>query len=144
MEDTYLWVKSLHIIAVISWMAGILYLPRIFVYHAEAMKGSELDKVFQTMERRLMRIIMLPSMVATYIFGFWLASLLHAWKEPWFHMKIALIAALTVFHMFCAHWRKCFMQGKNVHSHRFFRITNEIAPILMIGIVLLVVLKPLV
>lgn len=142
MENTYFWVKSLHIIAVISWMAGILYLPRIFVYHAQAEAGGEADKTFQVMERKLLRIIMNPSMILTYVFGLWLADILHAWADPWFHVKAALVLFMTVLHMMCARWRKDFEKGSNTKSHVYFRIMNEVGTFLMIGIVVLVVLKP--
>lgn len=139
----YLWVKSLHIIAVISWMAGIFYLPRLFVYHADAEKGSELSETLKIMERKLLRIIMNPAMVVT-----WLAGGCLLWANPsvmeqgWMHAKILLVVLMTVFHHMLGRFRKRFLVDENIQSHKFYRKINEIPTILMIVIVILVVVRP--
>jgi putative membrane protein len=143
----YEWVKAFHIIAVISWMAGMLYLPRLFVYHCAAEKGSVQSETFKVMERRLLRAIINPAMIATYVFGLWLAWLgpdsRYGWfASPWLWAKIALVLALSAVHGLLARWMKDFATDNNRHSQKFYRIINEVPTILMILIVLLVVLKP--
>lgn len=141
--DSYLIVKSLHIISVISWMAGMLYLPRLYVYHAGAVPGSEMDLTFQTMERRLLRFIINPAMIATFLFGIVLVAQLGvAGLGGWFHAKILLVVLLTVLHGLFSIWRKAFVAGKNTHSARFYRLINEVPTVAMIAIVFLVVVKP--
>ncbi|MFZ4761942.1 MAG: protoporphyrinogen oxidase HemJ [Alphaproteobacteria bacterium] len=136
-------LKSLHVIAVISWMAGLLYLPRLFVYHAAAEKDSELDKTLQIMEFRLLKIIMNPAMMATWVLGIALiAASPEFLKQGWLHLKLTLIIFLTVFHVFLGRWRRLFAEGKNVLDGRFFRRVNEIPTIIMILVVLLVIVKP--
>lgn len=143
MEEIELYdvIKILHIVAVISWLAGLLYLPRIFVYHSQVAVGSETDKIFQTMERKLMRFIMLPAMILTFIFGIYLASQI-GFEFVWLHIKITLVLCLAGFHGFLSHCRKKFAQGQNKHSQKFFRLINELPTLLMICIVTLVILKP--
>lgn len=143
MEEIELYdvIKILHIVAVISWLAGLLYLPRIFVYHSQVAFGSETDKIFQTMERRLMRFIMLPAMILTLTFGLYLASQI-GFEFVWLHIKITLVLCLSAFHGFLSHCRKKFAKGENKHSQKFFRLINEIPTLLMICIVTLVILKP--
>ena len=143
----YEWVKAFHIIAVISWMAGMLYLPRLFVYHCAAEKGSVQSETFKVMERRLLRAIINPAMIATYVFGLWLAWLgpdsRYGWfASPWLWAKIALVLALSAVHGLLARWMKDFAADRNHHSQKFYRIINEVPTLLMILIVLLVVLKP--
>jgi putative membrane protein len=143
----YQWIKAFHIIAVIAWMAGMLYLPRLFVYHCVAEKGSAQAKTFALMERRLLRAIMTPAMVATWLLGLWLAwhgpdSRFGWFLSPWLHAKLALVIALSAMHGLFARWAKDFGNGRNRHSQKFYRIINEIPTVLMIGIVILVVLKP--
>lgn len=138
----YEWVLALHIISVISWMAGLLYLPRLFVYHVEAKSGSELSETFKIMERRLLRAIMTPAMIASWIFGLWLAYVTEAFSEGWFHGKILLVILMSVAHMAMARWRKDFEQDNNARSAKYFRIANEVPTLLLIGIVVLVVVKP--
>ena len=139
----YLWVKAFHVMAVIAWMAGLLYLPRLFVYHSAEEPGSPASKTFEVMERRLLRGIMNPSMIAV-----WAAGLLLVYLSPgllsqgWFHAKLALVICMTVLHMFCARWRRLIAAGANPHGQRFYRIANEIPALLMVGIVILVVVKP--
>jgi putative membrane protein len=134
-------VKILHITAVISWLAGLLYLPRIFVYHTQVAVGSESDKIFQTMERRLLRFIMLPAMILTFIFGLYLASEI-GFEFTWLHIKITLVLCLAAYHGFLSVCRKKFEKGENKHSSKFFRIINEVPTLLMFLIITLVILKP--
>ena len=143
----YEWIKAFHIIAVIAWMAGMLYLPRLFVYHCAAEMGSVQSETFKVMERRLLRGIINPAMIATWVFGLALAWLgpdsRYGWfASGWLWAKIILVLALTAVHGLLARWRKYFALDLNRHSQKFFRIINEIPTILMILIVLLVVLKP--
>ncbi len=138
----YPWIKALHIIAVIAWMAGLLYLPRLFVYHADAEPGSDKSETFKVMERRLLRAIINPAMTVTWLAGLALAAHLDAWDEGWFHGKLALVITLSGLHGFFSRWRRQFEQDANRHEARFYRLMNEAPTILMIGIILLVVLKP--
>ena len=138
----YAWVLALHVISIISWMAGLLYLPRLFVYHVDAESGSELSETLKTMERRLLRAIMTPAMIASWIFGIWLVVLTDAQSEIWFHIKLTLIVLLSASHMAMAKWRKEFASDKNTRSARFYRIANEVPTLLMISIVILVIVKP--
>jgi len=143
MEDIEFYdiVKILHIVAVISWLAGLLYLPRIFVYHAQVAVGSETDKIFQTMEKRLLRYIMLPSMLLVFIFGFYLASQI-GFEFIWLQIKITLVLILAGYHGFLSRCCKNFGKSQNRYSHKFYRIINEVPTILMIVIITLVILKP--
>jgi putative membrane protein len=140
----YPWVKSLHILGIIAWMAGLLYLPRLFVYHADAPIGSALSETFKVMERRLLRGIMNPALMASYLFGGLLALTpgIVDWRSGWIYGKLALVAALTIAHHCFAAWRKEFAHDRNRRPARFYRMVNELPTLLMIGIVLLVVLKP--
>ena len=143
----YEWIKAFHIIAVIAWMAGMLYLPRLFVYHCAAAPGSVQSETFKVMERRLLRAIINPAMVATWVFGLWLAWLgpdsRYGWfASGWLWAKIILVLGLSAMHGLLARWRKDFAQDRNRHSQKFYRIINEVPTILMILIVLVVVLKP--
>jgi putative membrane protein len=140
----YPWIKSLHILAIIAWMAGLLYLPRLFVYHAEAPAGSGQSETFKVMERRLLRGIMNPAMIAAYLFGGLLAATpgIVDWSQLWIWGKLALVAGLTVAHHLLGLWRKEFAEDRNARPARFYRIVNEVPTLLMIGIVFLVVLKP--
>jgi putative membrane protein len=144
LTDAYPWIKSFHIISMVAWMAGLLYLPRLFVYHAIAPVGSDRAETFKVMERRLLRGIMTPAMIATWGFGLVLAGTpgLVDWRMGWIWAKLVLVAALSVFHMALARWRDAFGANSNTHSTRFFRIVNELPTLAMIGIVLLVVVKP--
>jgi putative membrane protein len=144
MSDLYSWLKALHILSVIAWMAGMLYLPRLYVYHAGAARGSELSETFKTMERRLLRGIMNPAMGAVYVFGGLLAATpgLVDWAQGWIYAKLTLVGALTVLHHLCALWRKRFAEGRNGHGARFYRVVNELPMVAIILIVFLVVLKP--
>ena len=145
--EIYGWIKAIHIIAVVAWMAGMLYLPRLFVYHCAAEQGSVQSETFKVMERRLLRAIMNPAMIATWLLGLWLAWLgpdsRYGWfASPWLQAKIVLVLVLSAMHGILARWVKDFSADRNPHSQRFYRIINEVPTILMIGIVLLAVLKP--
>jgi putative membrane protein len=140
----YLWLKALHIIAVIAWMAGLLYLPRLFVYHADAPLGSDRAATFEVMERRLSHGIMLPAAALTYIFGIALAVTPGAvdWQRGWIWAKLALVVLLTVFHGLLERWRRGFAARRYSHTARFYRIINELPTLAMIAIVILVAVKP--
>ncbi len=137
-----LWLKSLHVIAVIAWFAGLFYLPRLYVYHAAAASGSELSLTLKVMERRLLRYIMNPAMIVVWVTGPWLAWWGDVYLEGWFLAKFALVLALTWFHHDVARWRKAFAEDRNTRSERFYRIANEVPTVLLIGIVILVIVKP--
>jgi protoporphyrinogen IX oxidase len=140
----YHWIKAAHILAVIAWMAGLLYLPRLFVYHAMAAPGSDQSETFKVMERRLQRGIMTPAMLATLFFGALLAKApgLVDWHRGWIWTKLILVASLVGFHVALAAWRRAFAEDRNRHSSRFFRAVNELPTLALIGIVILVVVKP--
>jgi putative membrane protein len=138
----YLVLKSLHVVAVIAWMAGMLYLPRLFVYHCDAEKGSKQSETFKVMERRLLRAIIDPAMILTWILGLTMAWMNGWWGEGWFIAKLALVTALSAVHGLFSRWRRDFEADRNVRPARFYRIWNEVPTVLMIGIVFLVVMKP--
>ena len=138
----YLWIKALHIIAVISWMAGRLYLPRLFVYHAGAKPGSEQSETFKVMERRLLKFIMMPAMIVTWLAGIVLMLQGQWLGASWFHVKFVLVLAMTILHGLFSHWANEFSYDRNRHSQKFFRIVNEIPTVLMIAIVVLAIVKP--
>ncbi len=138
------YIKAFHVIAIIAWMAGLLYLPRLFVYHAESRKGSEQSETFKVMERRLLRYITTPAMLASWIFGLWLAfSGQIDWSaDGWFHAKLVLVILLSAYHGLLAKWTRDFALDRNERSARFYRIANEVPTLLMILIVILVVVRP--
>jgi putative membrane protein len=138
----YLWLKALHIISVIAWMAGMLYLPRLFVYHAASEPGSAQSETFKVMERRLLKAIMTPAMIASWLFGIILVFRGGWFGAGWFHAKLVLVLAMTVMHGLLSHWAHDFAVDRNRHSQKFYRITNEIPTILLIAIVILAVVKP--
>jgi putative membrane protein len=138
----YLWFKSAHIIMSIAWMAGLFYLPRLFVYHTQTEPGSDGYLRFVTMEEKLLTIIMLPALTATWIFGLINAWAMNYWLDGWFLAKLGLAVLMTVVHFLDSWWAYQFVRGRNVHSERFFRVWNEAPTLLMIGIVILVVVKP--
>lgn len=144
LAELYPWTKSLHIISVIAWMAGLLYLPRLFVYHCETEPGAREWKRFEVMERRLLRAIMNPAMIATYIFGIALALTpgVVDWSNGWIHAKIAFVIGLTVVHHVFGRWRKDFAAGLVRRPARVYRIANEIPTVLMVLIVIMVVVRP--
>ncbi len=139
----YEWIKALHVIAVISWMAGMLYLPRLFVYHCEAEAGSKQSEIFKVMERRLLKAIINPAMIVT-----WLAGLYLAWSGRWLftswwiYGKLFLVLVLSGVHGLFVRWVRDFAADQNQHSQKFYRLINEVPTVLMIGIVILVVVKP--
>ena len=139
-----LWVKALHIISIIAWMAGLLYLPRLFVYHCDAEHGSKQSDTFIVMERRLLKAIMTPAMIASWLFGLWLAFgyQLVAADDIWAWVKGAMIIGLTGVHHYLARCQKRFTVGENQHSSRFYRFFNEVPTLMMIVIVIMVVVKP--
>lgn len=141
--DAYLWIKAGHIISVIAWMAGLLYLPRLFVYHCKAKAGSEMSETFKVMERRLLRAIMYPAMLSSIFFGgLLLADSSTDWGAGWLRLKLAAIVGLVAIHMMMGGWRRAFEADENTKPEKFFRIANEVPTILMIVIVLAAVLKP--
>jgi len=138
----YLWLKALHIVAAISWMAGMLYLPRLFVYHAAAEAGSAQSETFKVMERRLLKAIMLPAMIVTWIAGIVLMIQGQWFTAGWFHGKLVLVLAMTAMHGLLSRWARDFAADRNRHSQKFYRVANEIPTVLLIAIVILVVVKP--
>jgi len=138
----YEWIKALHVIAVISWMAGMLYLPRLFVYHCEAEVGSKQSETFKVMERRLLKAIINPAMTVTWLVGLYLAWAGHWYLSGWFHLKLLLVLVMSAVHGFFVRYVRAFAADQNQHSQKFFRIINEVPTVLMIVIVVLVVVKP--
>lgn len=141
-ESIYLWIKALHVIAVISWMAGMLYLPRLFVYHCEAEIGSKQSETFKIMERRLLKAIINPAMIVTWLAGLYLAWSGGVFSAGWFHGKLLLVLVMSGVHGFFVRWVKDFAADRNVKSQKFYRVINEVPTVLMIGIVILVIVKP--
>src|SRR5689334_14564022 len=141
-EDVYLWIKALHVIAVISWMAGMLYLPRLFVYHCEAEIGSKQSETFKVMERRLLKAIINPAMIVTWLAGLYLAWAGHWYLSGWLQLKFVLVLVLSAVHGFFVRCVRAFAADKNQRSQKFYRVINEVPTVLMIGIVILVVVKP--
>lgn len=137
-----LWVKSFHVISVIAWMAALLYLPRLMVYHAESTVGSDKSETFKVMERRLLRGIATPAMIASWVFGLWLAWSIGVWGDGWFHAKLACVLALSAYHGMLARYVRAFADDRNQRPARFFRLINEVPTLLMIAIVIFVIVKP--
>lgn len=139
----YEWFRVVHIVAFTSWMAGMFYLPRLFVYHCQVNYGGEEDKRFQLMEKRLLRVIINPAMAATIFAGLMLASI-YGWGNlgAWFHIKLLLVLLMTAVHGFLSLCRKEFARGENHRSERFYRILNEVPTLLFVAIVILVIIKP--
>ncbi len=142
LTENYLLIKALHIISVICWMAGMFYLPRLYVYHTRAKVGSELDLTLRIMEKKLLRFIINPSMIASFFFGLVLVYIIGPGIGKWFHVKLLLVLVMTAVHGVMAKFRKGFEKGINLKSERFYRIFNELPPLLMIFIVLLAVMQP--
>lgn len=138
----YLWLQAAHVVAVIAWMAGMLYLPRLFVYHAEAGPGTPQAETFKVMERRLLKAIMTPAMIATWVLGLVLAWQGGWFKAGWLHGKIVLVFAMTAAHGMLAGGVRRFAGDQNTRTTRYWRVFNEVPTVLMIGIVILVVVKP--
>ena len=141
--EYYFWIKALHIISMVAWMAGLFYLPRLFVYHCRA-TSAETIETFKIMERKLLRVIMNPAMILTWGFGLWMV-MLNAEAlggSGWFHFKMLLVVILTGFHMALAKWRKDFEGNANTKSEKFYRLINEVPTVVLIGAVILAVVKP--
>jgi putative membrane protein len=138
----YQWLKAFHVIAVISWMAGMLYLPRLFVYHTVAAPGSVQSETFKVMERRLLRGIINPAMVASWVLGLWLGFAGGLFGAGWLSAKLALVVGLSAVHGFLARCVREFAEDRNTRPQRFYRIINEVPTLIMIGVVILVVVKP--
>ncbi len=140
----YPWIKALHVISVIAWMAGMLYLPRLYVYHCEVKPGSVESERFKVMERRLLRQIILPAMLAVWGFGLVLAFTpgVIDWHAGWWHVKLAAVLALSGFHGALSRWRRDFLEDRNTRPQRFYRIANEVPAVLMIIIVVMVIVRP--
>jgi len=141
----YPWTKALHVISVIAWMAALFYLPRLFVYHAErATEPGELRETFKVMERKLLRLIANPASIATWLFGGMLVLTpgIIDWSEPWVHVKALLVVAMTWYHHLLVRWWRAFAEDRNRKSGRFFRFANEVPTLLMIGIVIMVIVRP--
>jgi protoporphyrinogen IX oxidase len=142
MTELYPYLKALHLFAVIAWMAGLLYLPRLFVYHAEAAIGSDKSETFKVMERRLLRGIMNPAMVVVWALGLYLAWAGDWWAAPWLHAKLALVVLLTLMHHLYSRWRKAFERDANRRPARFYRLWNEAPTLPLLAILVLVIVKP--
>jgi protoporphyrinogen IX oxidase len=141
-SNLYPWLKAFHVMAVISWMAGLLYLPRLFVYHCEAEGGSRQSETFKVMERRLLRGIVNPAMVVSWALGLWMVYDGGWIWAPWLHVKLLLVFILSGVHGLLTRWTNDFAADRNRHSGRFYRIVNEVPAVLMVGIVIMVVIKP--
>ena len=140
--NAYLWVKAIHVIAVISWMAGLLYLPRLFVYHCTVTPGSETSETFKIMERRLLKAIMTPAMILAWALGLIMAVEGGLVAQPWFHVKLLAVVGMTLSHLFLNRCKNRFATDRNVHTEKFYRVLNEVPTLLMIAIVIMVILKP--
>ena len=138
----YLWLKAFHIIAVVAWMAGLFYLPRLMVYHRRTAIGGETSETFKVMERRLLKAIINPAMIVTWLAGLYLAWAGHWYASGWFHAKLTLVLILSGVHGFFSRWVKDFAADKNTRSQKFYRIINEVPTVLMVFIVILVIVKP--
>ena len=144
LSEWYLWIKALHVVSVMSWMAGLLYLPRLFVYHCNAPVGSDMSETFKVMERRLLRAIMNPAMLASWLLGvlLWMTPGVILVDDRWFGVKLAAVIGLTGVHMAMGIWRKAFAEDRNTHSPRFYRAANEVPTLLMVVIVVMVFVRP--
>lgn len=140
--EFYLWIKALHIIAVIAWMAGMLYLPRLFVYHCETAPGTPESERFKRMERRLLRAIINPAMIAVWVLGIYLALSSGYWQAHWLQAKFALVLVMSGVHGLYARWMRKFAADANTRSARFYRFWNEVPTVLIVAIVILAVVKP--
>ncbi len=144
MAPFYSWLKSLHLLADIAWMVGLLYLPRLFVYHCETARGSAESERFKVMERRLLKQIMIPAMIAAWVFGILLVLTPGAvdWHAGWWHTKILMVILLSGFTGAASRWRRDFMEDRNRRSQRFYRIANEIPAVLLVVVVVMVIVQP--
>jgi putative membrane protein len=142
MTSLYLWLKAAHVIAIIAWMAGMLYLPRLFVYHSQVAPDSPQSAMFKTMERRLLKAIINPAMTAAWILGLWLAWDAGLFRQGWLHAKLVLVIAMSALHGHFSAAVRAFAEDRNTRSARYWRVVNEVPTVLMVGIVILVILKP--
>jgi protoporphyrinogen IX oxidase len=145
MGQAYLYVKAFHVMAVIAWMAGLFYLPRLYVYHTGARPGSRQSETFKVMEKKLASVIMTPAMITSWVLGLTLIFVFHAGDiktDGWLHAKLGLVLLLTAYHFFLLKWRRDFANDRNRHTSRFYRIMNEVPTALMLGIVIFVIVKP--
>ena len=138
----YLWLKAFHVIAIIAWMAGMLYLPRLFVYHCEAEPRSRQSETFKTMEQRLLNVIITPAMAVSWVLGLWLAWAGGSYVAGWLQAKVVLVIGLSALHGFFVRCVRAFACDENRHSQRFYRIINEVPAVLLVGIVILAIVKP--
>lgn len=138
----YDWIKALHVVSIISWMAGMLYLPRLFIYHCDAEKGSKQSETFKVMEGRLLRVIINPAMIFAWVTGLWLAWQSRFYLAPWFHVKFLLVLLLSASHGYLSAATRAFAEDRNDKPPRHWRIVNEVPTVLMIGIVVFVIVKP--
>lgn len=141
-SNHYDWFKALHVISVIAWMAGMFYLPRLFVYHTETVPGSAESERFKVMERKLLRTIINPAMVATWVFGLTMAIAMHTYEQHWFQAKFILVVVMSGLHGYLAGRVRAFAEDRNDKPARFYRIINEVPPLLMVFIVILVIVRP--
>ena len=142
MGQAYIWVLIIHVLSIITWMAGLFYLPRLFVYHAQANVTGEPADTFKVMERRLLKAIMNPSMIVAWVLGLALALHIGAFAQGWFHAKLLLVVIMSVLHMAMGKWRKDFEADRNRHDHKFYRVMNEVPTVTLILVVILVKAKP--
>lgn len=142
LSASYLWIKALHVIAIVAWMAGLFYLPRLFVYHAGVDSKSEAAQLFQVMEYRLYQIIMIPSMLLSLASGVFLAMIQNVWSSGWFHLKLTCVVGLVILHHLLNHWRKQLATGACTRTAPFFRLINEVPTLLLIVIIISVIVKP--
>jgi protoporphyrinogen IX oxidase len=142
MTSLYLWLKAAHVIAIIAWMAGMLYLPRLFVYHSQVAPGSAQSETFKVMERRLLKAIINPAMIAAWALGLWLAWDAGLFRQGWLHAKLVLVIALSGLHGHFSAAGRAFAEDRNTRSARYWRVMNEVPTVLMVGIVILVIVKP--
>jgi protoporphyrinogen IX oxidase len=141
-DRAYPWIKAAHVVAIISWMAGLLYLPRLFIYHCDAPKGSVQSETFKVMETRLLNIIMSPAMIIAWVLGLWLAWTGNHFGEPWFLAKLLMVFGLSATHGYLSAATQAFSEDRNDKPTRHWRIINEVPTLLMIAIVILVIVKP--
>ena len=144
LSEWYPWIKALHVIAVIAWMAGMLYLPRLFVYHADSEPGTAQSETFKVMERRLLRGIINPAMIAVFLFGILLLLTpgVINWSAGWIWVKLAAVVVMSGLHGFLSRWRRAFAEDRNVHPARFYRMINEVPTVLLVVIVIMVIVRP--
>jgi putative membrane protein len=140
----YPWTKAFHVISMVAWMAGMFYLPRLFVYHCELQPGSAESERFKIMEYRLLRQIINPAMIATWTFGIMLVLTpgIIDWSAPWWYVKLTAVLLMSGFHGAMSKWRRMFMEDRNTKSHRYYRIANEVPTLLLVAIVIMVIVRP--